>query len=132
MTSRKFLATTLRLSIVVGVCFGLFDGYRNLIVWDTERTEYIQHKIHMECSAMIPDEWLRQNTNKFGNIDVAAICGAGSDGKTFITNISEISAVRKGEDMFAQSLWRKPYDITKSTIAFFIGFVGTRPSGRLL
>jgi hypothetical protein len=125
MTPRKFMAIVLRLSIVAGVGFGLFDSYQTLNEWDAQQTANTRNKIRYLCAANIQDDWLNKNTNVFGTVDVAPICGADADEKTFFVRSSEIAATRSGEDIYAGIGWRKPYDITKAFVAFVAGFIGT-------
>ena len=123
MTSRKFLAIVFRLSLVASVGFGLYDAYRTLVAWDAERLKSINGQLRLECAANISDDWLAQNKNEFGNIDVAPICGPGSYGEDFITNMQEINETRSGKSIFAEINWRKPYDLTSSTVAAIGAFL---------
>jgi hypothetical protein len=132
MSSRNFLAFIFRLSIVAGVGSGLFDAYQTFRDWDEERIIYVRNKMRMECAAKISDDWLTRNTNEFGNMDVALICGSGADGKTFFVNIGEIKATRRGEDIYVKSLWRKPYDIIKSMVMVTAATVGINLIGAFI
>ncbi len=131
-SSRKFLAFIFRLSIVAGVGCGLFDAYQTFRDWEAEKSDYVRNKMRMECAAKVSDDWLTRNTNEFGNVDVASICGPGTDGKTFFVNASEIYSTRKGEDTYAKLLWRKPYDILKSLIMATAALIGINLIGALI
>lgn len=66
---------------------------------------------------------MQAHTNEFGNVDVATACGAGENGKTFITNMDEISRVRAGEDMYEFMLWRKPFNFGQTALSFVVPVV---------
>lgn len=132
ITERQMLGIVFRLSIVVAVGYAMVDAYQTYSLWDREQLSFARSKAVMECAAKLPEDWLTNNANNVGNVDVAALCGAGDDGKTFFTNVSEINQFRSGGYESMVTLWRKPFDATKTSIAFAFAFFAINLLGLLL
>jgi hypothetical protein len=124
MTLGKFLAFVLRLSIVVGVGFGLFASYTRFNAYQNQKISNTQSKIRYLCAARISDEWLTQHTNEYGTIDVASICGTVRGEQSFFVNQQEIATVRAGKDLF-EYIGLEPYNLLNTLFSSFAGFALT-------
>lgn len=122
MNTRNYMLLSLRLSFVIAICFTLYDSFQNYSVWNDQRNKKLQMLNVMRCAAKLSDEWLFQNKNKYGNIDVSIKCGFPIDGSEYLTNMKEINEIRSGiiDDIFKP----KSYEFTRTAIAFFNSFIG--------
>lgn len=133
MAMSRYLSIVLKLSLVCGVVYGLYDAYATYSNWRDIGIAYERQRQAMACAAKLPDSWFLENTNEMGYANVSSECGYG-DGTTYIVKMEWIQRERNGEDTSEglKLIQGQPYDIIGVILSFGVGFLGVLVLGTTL
>lgn len=132
LTTARYFRIVFRLSIVVAIVSATVTAYQGYEAWQSEHQGYERTVRIMNCAIRLSPEQLASKKNEFGLMDVAPVCGVGSDGKTFWVSEQELEDHRN--DMHMEALDFRPpvFDVMRVSTMFFIAFVVVNLIGILL
>jgi hypothetical protein len=131
-TTARYFRTVFRLSIVVAIVSATVIAYQGYEAWQSENQSYERTVRIMNCAIRLSPQQLASKKNEFGLLDVAPVCGVGSDGKTFWVSVQEIEDHRNDKYMEALELRPPMFDVMRVSTTFFTVFVVVNLIGILL
>jgi hypothetical protein len=133
MAMHRYISIVLKLSLVCGIAYGIYDAYATYSKWRDIGIAYERQRQAMACAAKLPDSWFLENTNEMGYANVSSECGYG-DGTTYMVKMEWIQRERNGEDTSEELklLQGQPYDIIGMILSFGIGFLSVLAVGIML
>lgn len=132
LTLARYLRIVLRLSIVVAIASASVTLYRGYDDWKSAQESYERTVGIMNCAIRLSSKQLASKKNEFGLMDVAPVCGVGSDGKTFWVSEQELEDHRNDKYMEALDFRPPAFDVMRVSTMFFIAFVVVNLIGILL
>ena len=108
-----------------------FDAAKIYMRYQEQQEQALKIKLIMDCAINIPTQTFTQHIDKFGNVDIAKLgCPPGKDGRTFLTNQSEVDDHRNNALVWIRM--DDPYNFRSNVSVFFILFFSVNILGALV